>query len=819
MNNNIDLSNHHSKSAFGSMIAVVLCVAFLMSSVAIADVITFSDNWGAAGFNLLQQDQAGVEINFSVPAMNVTEEIIDGETMQVITIPGAFLPNNAGAPNLPSMGRYIAIPQGAQAQLEIIDSRTEVFHNMNIAPAFEIPVDSDDSPLIYEKDMTIYNVDALFPAQPVTMSDPAKMRGVDVVIVGITPFQYNPVTKDLTVYKDIRIRVSFIGGNGHFGEDRLRSRWWDPVLQQNLINYESLPEVNYNRIRQTDETNVEYLIIVPNSPEFLAWADTLKRWRNEQGIITGITTIPEIGGNNYTLIDNYIVNACTSWAIPPVAVLLLSDYQNSSDLYGITAPVHNYSYYSCVSDNFYADIDNDDLPDLAIGRICAQNNSHLQTMIGKMLTYERQPTTNQTFYRSPVIAGGWQTERWFILCCEVIYGYLHNRHLKTPTREYAIYSGTPGSIWSSNANTWMVVDYFGPDGLGYIPQTPSHLNDWGGNATRLNNDINSGCFIIQHRDHGSVTGWGEPDYDIDDMVGLTNTQYPYVFSINCQTGMFNSSSECFAEAFHRHQYGAVGVMAATYTSYSFVNDVFVWGVYDYMWPNFDPNYGISPLSPIDLKPAFANASGKYYLEASSWPSNPGSKTCTYYLFHHLGDAFMTLGSAMPQQLTVSHNPTIGAGETSFTVTADANSLIGLSHNGAVIGSGDGTGAPLDIAITPLSEGDIMRVTVTLTNHYRYIADVPCASSSPQVPNHVEELMINLMGSHIGLSWAPVTSDTTGNPIDVSYYVVYRTENDPYFVPASGDSIGVVYPPTTNYLDTNALNQQKYFYNVKAIKTN
>ena len=52
----------------------------------------------------------------------------------------------------------------------------------------------------------------------------------------------------------------------------------------------------------------------------------------------------------------------------------------------------------------------------------------------------------------------------------------------------------------------------------------------------INNAINSGAFMLQHRDHGGVTGWGEPAYYSSDIDGLTNTDLTWVFSINCLTG-------------------------------------------------------------------------------------------------------------------------------------------------------------------------------------------------------------------------------------------------------------------------------------------
>lgn len=59
---------------------------------------------------------------------------------------------------------------------------------------------------------------------------------------------------------------------------------------------------------------------------FKKWADTIKAFRTEQGILTGIVTLQQTGGNTATIIENYINNAYNTWDIPPVAVLLMADY-------------------------------------------------------------------------------------------------------------------------------------------------------------------------------------------------------------------------------------------------------------------------------------------------------------------------------------------------------------------------------------------------------------------------------------------------------------------------------------------------------------
>ncbi len=731
-----------------STLIVTALILALTAFPANGEMYSYSDAWNDPGFNLLSFDASGVDVTYSLHQFALEDMMIDGQVMQNVYIPGVIIPNNPGAPNLPGSGRYIAVPEGARAVVEVVDFRTETIKDVEIAPAAPIPLENDDSPPVYLKDPKIYNKNAYFPAQPVRVSEPTEIRGVDVVILGITPFQYNPVTKELLVYRDLEIRVSFVGGNGHFGEDRLRNRFFEPILQGNLLNYDQLPPVSVKQAGLTDEDNVEYLIIVPDDPAFLAWADSIKQWRNQQGIITGITTISEIGGNNYNLIENYINNAYYNWDIPPVAVLLLSDYQSTGDHYGITAQSYNYGFYNCVSDNFYADVDGNHLPDIVFGRITAQNFNHLQQMVGKMLEYERTPPTDPGVYQNPVIAGGWQTERWFILCTEVCLGYLQNVQNKEPIREYAIYSGTPGSVWSTNSNTGIVVDYFGPNGLGYIPANPSYLNDWGGNATRINNDLNNGAFLLLHRDHGMETGWGEPSYTVSNLSGLRNTEYPFVFSINCLTGKYNWSGECFVEAFHRMQYGALGVIAASEVSYSFVNDTFVWGMWDSMWPDFDPGYGADPTGSNELRPAFASAYGKYYLNVSNWPSNPGNKECTYYLFHHHGDPFITIYSEVPQNLTVSHLPALMGGVSEFTVTANEGALIGLSVDNQVIGSAVSTGTPVTIPIEPQVPGTEMLVTVTAQNYYRYSQVVPV------VPPEGPYVVFNSIEINDANSWMP-----------------------------------------------------------------
>jgi len=703
------------------MTACLLAVVLVPSAALAAETIVFEENAGYEDVALAASTPSLAVLDYRMDELTLAEVEFGGELFTSVSLSGVIIPGDEGAPNLPGFGRMLAIPAGSTPRLEVITRGTHVIHDIDVLPAPDIPLELSDEPLTHIRDPRIYEVDAQYPAEPVRLSEPMKMRGVDVVTVGITPFQYNPVARELTVYTDLSVRVTFEGGTGVFGDERLRSRHWEPILQSNLANYDQLPEPVF-AAPNTRDTEYEYVIICPDDASYTDWADSLVQWRTHQGIDTGIVTLTETGATAAE-IETWVDNAYNTWATPPAAILFLADYATNGGTSGITSPVYN-NY--CISDNIYADVDNDHLPDIVTARMTASTALELRQLVLKAILYERDPPTNPDFYQNPIVACGWQTERWFTICSEIVYGYLANELGKTPVREYAIYSGTPGTVWSTSANTDMLVDYFGPSGLGYIPQTPEHLTDWGGNAARLNADINSGAFILQHRDHGGNSGWGEPDYDTGDLSGLSNDDHTFVFSINCLTGQYNIAGECFTEAFHRQQYGALGLIAATESSYSFVNDAYVFGMYDSMWPDFDPGYPTKnrEVGPPDLRPAFANASGKYYLQASNWPWNTGDKEVTHYLFHMHGDAFTTLFSEVPQALTVSHDASMMIGVPSFTVTADDGSVIALTVDGEIIGTAYGTGSPVSVPLEPATVPGTMRVTVTKTNHYRYSADVP-----------------------------------------------------------------------------------------------
>jgi len=727
------------------LLSLLVLVAFSMN----AQSYSYSNNWGKQGFNLTQSKSDAVSLVYSVTNFSIDPVVIDGQSLKRVNLPGVFLFNDAGKPDLPGTGRYIAIPQGSTPHVRIVDAQVETVQGVDLAWAPEIPLETQKE-MVFRKDELVYNTNAFYPASPVTISGVDQIRGTDVVMVGVTPFQYNPVTKELKIYKNIKIDLTFEGGSGTFGNDAFRSPYWDPIMADNILNFSSLPVVNYParmaeqlNTRKPSSDECEYIIISPTGPDFLAWADTLANWRNQQGILTKVFTLTDVGGNTESAIQSFIDNAYNNWTIKPAACLLLGDYGTDAtkNIISHLYP-HDAGYPNFASDNYYADVTGDEMPDVVFARIAANDASQLNIMVGRIMDFERARPTDTGYYMHPISALGWQDDRWFQLCSELVGGFWKNVLGKHVQRINAL--GSPANNytngpWSTAQNTNTVMSYFGPSGLNYIPTSPGTVGGFtGGTASKINTAINAGSFLLLHRDHGNYTGWGEPAYSTSNISQLTNTLLPFVYSVNCETGAYHNPSGCpsvcFQEKFQRHvinghNAGALGLVCPTETSYSFVNDTYLWGAFDNMWPQFMPSYGTTP-SSRGINPAFSNAAGKYFLKQSSWPYNTSNKQITYRLFHAHCDAFLTLSDTVPINLTVNHPATLDYGTTTVNIEANDSAFICLSVNNQILATAYGSSSgPVTMTIPVQPVGTSIMVVATKQDFNRYTSSILVTSQN------------------------------------------------------------------------------------------
>ncbi len=121
-----------------------------------------------------------------------------------------------------------------------------------------------------------------------------------------------------------------------------------------------------------------YLIITHD--EFADAIRPLAGWKHKKGMSTKTVLLSETG-HTADSIRNYIVNAYNTWQVPPEFLLLVG----APNFLPMT------SAGGTISDNYYTDVDNDLFNDIISGRLTVHNVTEAQTVVNKILLYERTP--------------------------------------------------------------------------------------------------------------------------------------------------------------------------------------------------------------------------------------------------------------------------------------------------------------------------------------------------------------------------------------------------------------------------------------------
>lgn len=741
---------------------LVLLLSLLEIANAQSREYQFSNNATNEGLSVTQSDSVSIKFRHAIKSLILDSIVVNGYSGYQIKCRGIFLPSQAGAPNIPVVSRFIAIPNGATVIVELNNTYSQRIQNIDLMAAPSIRLESDTMPTTYERDSSIYFTNASYPSQIVSVSDTFSLRGINTVALSISPYQYNPVKKELIVYHDLEVDVRFVGGDGQFGDSRLRSPYWDPILMQNLANYDQLPIIDYEARMDnwinTNATGCEYLIVIPNNEAFRPYATQLKDYRIKQGILTEVKSISEMGCSDYLDLQEYFNTAYSDWEIKPVAVCLLGDHNDNTSLGIPSVPIYHIRQDNpptppppvppiYITDNGYADISGDGLPEITFSRLVAADANEAQMMVCKQIEYEKiEPNMSPDYYDHPITSTCWHTPEWFQICTETIGGYWRKQG-KHPVRINALYDDhdIPGNIWSTYASTDCIIDYFGPNGFDYIPADPSVLGGWsGGMGDQIVQAMNSGSMLLFHRDHGDIDHRIVPYLGQNQIDYLTNDgKLSFVISVDCLTGFFNLVEEnCLIEEFMRYTInglnaGAVGCIAPTYFTYSFINDVYAWGLFDYFIPDFMPDQGSSTSNEENWLPAFGNVAGKYFLQRCEWSNGANEKLITYDAYTSHCDAFLRLFSEVPQAMTVAHPSQIDMAQGRCYVTAPSGATVALTVGNTILKVATATGEPQILEFGSQSPATVIDIVVTKQNYLRYENQISNYESYITGPSELE----------------------------------------------------------------------------------
>ncbi|MHC4675778.1 MAG: C25 family cysteine peptidase, partial [Planctomycetota bacterium] len=685
----------------------------------------------------------GLEINVTVPSVSALPLYDpDGNEYIQLRSPGCgATAQQVGFPEMPFKGFFVEIPYGVVVSVDIQDKKSTLLGTgLKVYPLQPPQPDSGKAENnSFQVDQNAYATNSFFPSDCVVLDEPGIIRGRRVVFVQVFPFQYNPATTELRAFSSLLFTLHFKGSadpSEQVRKQKLATDVSESLAKELILNYEPItPSRSKSEPELSTGSAADYLIIVADTlyDETLPLAE----WKHKKGFITRIVTMSSVGSTAAD-VKNYIQNAYDNWTPAPSYVLLVGDSED-------VPPDYFSGTLACTTDNPYACVDGTDYyPDLTLGRLPVHTETECTNVVDKILYYDRTPDLG-SWYDKFLSAGYFQdydddngvADRWFMETTMTIYDFLVNEE------GWSSYTALCTSYWPLHYSTWHFRSSSYPHrqdlnlirwGTSPYPDpVPQWIVDLWTSASDSTQDvteaINAGVSIVQHRDHGAETLWGDPPYGISNINSLSNgIKTPVVFSTNCLTGSFHwTGGDCFCEAFlKKSPGGCVGIVGATRLSYSGYNDLLVHGVYTSFWPSYDPTY-IDTTYPHSWRPAQALNFGKYYM--LTYEGTGDYTAGEFYMFHWFGDPEMPLRTETPQSLAVTYPSAVVAGQP-INITIDVtrgglpleNALVCISHPTADdhwSGLTDAVGSITFSGITLTQPGENYDIVVSERNSVPY----------------------------------------------------------------------------------------------------
>lgn len=511
---------------------------------------------------------------FSNVAVRDDHYVKDSQTWH---INGFVQSTEVGKPSVPIHFDSFVLPGNYSADAIIDDENSEyVEFDGILAPARRMQTD-DEEVNGNQEIVPITPYDGFYPTDPVKLAKPKIYRGINVQQVEICPVLYDYKNHKIRAYTKLVYKINYIDKKSDDGPSLINPgiiASGDPVIFNKDV-YQ--PKFTLDHFEGKVDNSIYYLIIT--TPNYLNAAKKLANWKNLLGYNTEI-----ISKSNWTP-DLIKTNVKEFYADHPSLYYLLI----IGDSEDVPPEHHSYGIYNYATDYYYGCLDgeNDDFADLRRGRISVSSAEEANTVINKIINYERNPATNTSMYNNGINCAYFQDketekdpngfeDRRFTLTSEEIRNYLLDKNYNV-RRIYCTYRNIIPTNWNN--------DYYSFGGN--IPDELKRPNfAWNGNAKDIVSSINSGAFYVLFRGHGMSYGWDIPYFTSNHVNQLTNNDMlPVFFNITCQNGMFAESSPCIAETILRKSNGGgVAVFAASQTSFSGTNDALICGMFDGIWP-------------------------------------------------------------------------------------------------------------------------------------------------------------------------------------------------------------------------------------------
>ena len=590
---------------------VLIAISTLISVGAFAGWIDLPENAGNKLFDHTSNGNETTIVQFSLDGFEMEPVVETGTEYQKISYfnEGHFV--DFGKPELPRFTRLVAIPQEGDVSVMINNLEEEIISDIIVYPAQSFQSESQPVRNEFIKDEAFYSGSEVFPLQMVEIGEPAFMRDLRVVNVTVNPFQYNPQTRELKIIKNIEFTVNAQGrGSGITKENRKLSRAFESLYRATVLNYDSV----ISRDEEYQKPTYLFIFVDDSSNNVTNNLPYITDWKRQKGFEVYIQEYTS--GTSFYTIKAFVQNAYDTWEDKPEFICLVGDAEGTYNI--PTDPAGG-------GDHGYVRLDGTDiLADAFVGRLSFNTIIELQTIISKILNYEKTPYMAQT--------------NWY------------NR---------ALLVGDPGSSGMScvftNQSIKEMIDYYTPN----IISTEVYSGSF---SYLMSSNLNSGVSYFNFRGWMNMAG-----FDNISINNLTNgLMLPFAVFLTCATGNFvgaTSRSEAFIRAGSpSNQKGAIAAIGtATTSTHTGFNNCVDLGIF----------YGI--FTDKIYHPGGALNRGKLNLYLN-YPQNPSNCQFNFSYWNNLmGDPGIEFWTGIPEEMDVVYDSQIGLGTNYFEVTVENSS--------------------------------------------------------------------------------------------------------------------------------------------------
>jgi hypothetical protein len=472
-------------------------------------------------------------LTITPPAPVFGQQVLFGQAFTTIQMSGEGVSTNIGDAQLPTISRFLEIPQGATPQLvvESVSWETVSLQSLHlpmvISPVQPSLVKIEGATVPFSKNDVYYMIDTPMPTTFASIKDLGELRSRPIAFLEVSPVQYNPVSGEVRIMTHCTLRVDLPGSNLMKTAqtiDRYSSSSFEQLYKTSFVDYGTFQGTGQIGPRQEG-----YLIIVDD--DFVDAIQPLVDWKDQKGFDVTVTKTSDIGSNpTKEVIKSYIADAYYSWPTPPAYILLVGDVAQ--------IPTWTGSDTGTCTDLYYVTIDNGNyFADIIISRFPAATAEQVTNMVDKTLYYE---------------AGSFPDDAWI--------------------KKAAFLASTDNHQVSEGTHNFVIDTYLNPNNY-TCDKIYSYYS--GNNTQKVSAALNDGRSLCVYSGHGSTDSWADgPPFSQGNVNALTNDgMYPFVCSHACLTNQF-TVSECFGETWVRAPHkGGIAFWGATTYSYWDEDDI------------------------------------------------------------------------------------------------------------------------------------------------------------------------------------------------------------------------------------------------------